>query len=109
HEPYQLAVFMVGAYQEILGDLHNLFGDTHAVHVDVHDGNAKVQSIVKGDTVREVLGYVQYEGRELVDKLQEAVEDAVQHGHINNEQAGDTVSFYEQALEHYTYLSSRDE
>ena len=109
HEPYQLAVFMVGAYQEILGDLHNLFGDTHAVHVDVHDGNAKVQSIVKGDTVREVLGYVQYEGRELVDKLQEAVEDAVQHGHINNEQAGDTVSFYERALEHYTYLSNRGE
>ncbi len=107
NEPYQLAVFMVGAYQEILGDLHNLFGDTHAVHVDVHDGIAKVQSIVKGDTVREVLGYVQYEGRELVDKLQEAVEDAVQHGHINNEQAGDTVSFYEKALEHYTYLTSR--
>ena len=107
NEPYQLAVFMVGAYQEILGDLHNLFGDTHAVHVDVHDGIAKVQSIVKGDTVREVLGYVQYEGRELVDKLQEAVEDAVQHGHINNEQAGDTVAFYEKALEHYTYLSSR--
>ncbi|MDE0865910.1 MAG: biosynthetic arginine decarboxylase [Rubripirellula sp.] len=107
NEPYQLAVFMVGAYQEILGDLHNLFGDTHAVHVDVHDGIAKVQSIVKGDTVREVLGYVQYEGRELVDKLQEAVEDAVQHGFINNEQAGDTVSFYESALGHYTYLSRR--
>ena len=84
---------MIGAYQEILGDLHNLFGDTHAVHVDVHNGNAKVQSIVKGDTVREVLGYVQYEGRELVDKLQDAVEDALQHGHITNEQAGDTVSF----------------
>ena len=109
NEPYQLAVFMVGAYQEILGDLHNLFGDTHAVHVDVHDGIAKVQSIVKGDTVREVLGYVQYEGRELVDKLQEAVEDAVQHGFINNEQAGDTVSFYESALEHYTYLSRRSD
>jgi arginine decarboxylase len=109
NEPYQLAVFMVGAYQEILGDLHNLFGDTHAVHVDVHDGIAKVQSIVKGDTVREVLGYVQYEGRELVDKLQEAVEDAVQHGFINNEQAGDTVSFYENALGHYTYLSRRSD
>ncbi|MGI9473630.1 MAG: biosynthetic arginine decarboxylase [Rubripirellula sp.] len=105
NEPYQLAVFMIGAYQEILGDLHNLFGDTHAVHVDVDDGIAKVQSIVKGDTVREVLGYVQYEDRELVDKLQEAVEEAIQTGHIDNEQAGETVAFYEQALGNYTYLA----
>jgi arginine decarboxylase len=107
YQPYRLAVFMVGAYQEILGDLHNLFGDTHAVHVDVVDGIPKVQSIVKGDTVREVLGYVQYEGRELVDKLQEAVEDAVHAGHINNEQAGETVAFYEKALGNYTYLFTR--
>ena len=106
-ESYLLAVFMVGAYQEILGDLHNLFGDTHAVHVDVQDGAAKVHSIVKGDTVREVLGFVQYEGRELVDKLQIAVEDAVQAGRIDNEQAGETVAFYERALGNYTYLSTR--
>ena len=107
-QPYQLAVFMVGAYQEILGDLHNLFGDTHAVHVDVKDGVAKVQSIVKGDTVSEVLHYVQYEQRELVDKLQEAVEDAVHSGRIDNQQAGETVAFYERALGIYTYLSTRD-
>jgi len=104
-EPYQLAIFMVGAYQEILGDLHNLFGDTHAVHVDVADGKAKVGSIVKGDTVRQVLGYVQYEDRELVGQLQEAVEEAVQAGRINNQQAGETVAFYESALGNYTYLS----
>ena len=91
-QSYPLAVFMVGAYQEILGDLHNLFGDTHAVHVDIVDGAAKVQSIVKGDTVGEVLGYVQYESRDLVDKLQLAVEDAVQAGRINNQQAGETVA-----------------
>jgi arginine decarboxylase len=96
---------MVGAYQEILGDLHNLFGDTHAVHVDVIDGAAKVQSIVKGDTVREVLGYVQYEDRELVDRLGLAVEEAVQCGQINNQQAGETVAFYERALGNYTYLT----
>ncbi len=104
-ESYPLAVFMVGAYQEILGDLHNLFGDTHAVHVDVVDGSAKVQSVVKGDTVREVLGYVQYADRELVDKLQLAVEEGVQNGLINNQQAGETVAFYERALGNYTYLS----
>ncbi len=106
-EPYQLAVMMVGAYQEILGDLHNLFGDTHAVHVDVEAGNVKVQSIVKGDNVQEVLGYVQYETRELVDKLQEAVEDAVHRGMLTHEQAGETVSFYEKSLGNYTYLSTR--
>ncbi len=107
NESYQMGVFLVGAYQEILGDLHNLFGDTHAVHVDVEDGAAKVQSIVKGDTVRQVLGYVQYEGRELVDNLQNAVEDALQAGHIDNQQAGETVAFYESALGNYTYLSTR--
>lgn len=106
-EPYQLAVLMVGAYQEILGDLHNLFGDTHAVHVDVIDGAVKVQSIVKGDTVQEVLGYVQYETRELIDKLQEAVEDASQRGILDNEQAGETVAFYENSLGNYTYLTTR--
>lgn len=108
NQPYLLAVFMVGAYQEILGDLHNLFGDTHAVHVDVKDGIAKVRSIVKGDTVQEVLHYVQYEDRELVDKLQDAVEDAVQAGRINNQQAGETVAFYERALGNYTYLTPRN-
>lgn len=106
-DPYLLAVFLVGAYQEILGDLHNLFGDTHAVHVDVKNGVPKMQTIVKGDTVQEVLEYVQYEGRELVDKLQDAVEDAVQSGRINNHQAGETVVFYEKALSDYTYLTTR--
>ena len=107
NQPYLLAVFMVGAYQEILGDLHNLFGDTHAVHVDIKNGVPKVQTIVKGDTVKEVLEYVQYEERELVDKLQEAVEDSVQSGQINNQQAGETVAFYERALADYTYLTTR--
>ena len=104
-EPYHLAIFFIGAYQETLGDLHNLFGDTHAIHVNVIDGVPKIQSIVKGDTVREVLGYVQYEDRELVDKLQLAVEEALQSGLIDNQQAGETVAFYERALGNYTYLS----
>ncbi len=106
-EPYQIAVFLVGAYQEILGDLHNLFGDTHAVHVDLHDGGVKVQSIVKGDTVSQVLGYVQYNDKELIEKLQEAVEEAIQCGRIDNQQAGKTIEFYERALSGYTYLSTR--
>jgi len=106
-ESYQLAVFMVGAYQEILGDLHNLFGDTHAVHVELDGSVTKVRSIVKGDTVSEVLGYVQYEERELVEAIQEAVEGAIDNGRINHQQAGQTVAIYEQALAGYTYLTSR--
>lgn len=106
NEPYQLAVFMVGAYQEILGDLHNLFGDTHAVHVELDGDVTKIRSIVKGDTVREVLGYVQYEYRELVEAIQEAVENAIVHDRINHQQAGQTIAAYEGALAGYTYLTS---
>lgn len=105
-ESYQLAVFMVGAYQEILGDLHNLFGDTHAVHVELDGGVTKIRSIVKGDTVAEVLSYVQYEERELVEAIQYAVESAIDGGRINHQQAGQTVAAYEQALAGYTYLTS---
>jgi arginine decarboxylase len=105
-EPYQLGVFMVGAYQEILGDLHNLFGDTHAVHVELDGEITKVRSIVKGDTVSEVLSYVQYEERELVEAIQESVEQALMAGRIDHHQAGQTVAAYEQALSGYTYLTS---
>jgi arginine decarboxylase len=107
NEPYQIAVFMVGAYQEILGDLHNLFGDTHAVHIDLTENGVKIQSVVKGDTVSEVLSYVQFEDKELIANLQEAVEQAVQAGLIDNEQAGHTMAFYEKSLGDYTYLSSK--
>lgn len=104
-QQYLIGVFLVGAYQEILGDLHNLFGDTHAVHVDVVGDQPVIANIVKGDTVSEVLSYVQFDDRELIEKLQEAVEQAVQAGRINNEQAGVVTRYYENALRGYTYLS----
>lgn len=103
-QPYQLAVFLVGAYQEILGDLHNLFGDTHAVHVECEDGAVKIRSIVKGDTVSEVLSYVQYEERELIGSIGQSVEDAITNGRIDHLQAGKIVAAFEQALIGYTYL-----
>jgi arginine decarboxylase len=105
-ESYQLAVFMVGAYQEILGDLHNLFGDTHAVHVDCEGQTAKIRSVVKGDTVSEVLGYVQYEDRELMERIQDSVEDAISEQRINHQQAGQTIAAFEKALSGYTYLTA---
>jgi len=104
-QPYQLAVFSVGAYQEILGDLHNLFGDTHAVHVECEGGSFKVRSIVKGDTISEVLSYVQYEDRELIEKIQLAVEDAIVDHRIDHQQAGRIVATFEKALGGYTYLN----
>ena len=66
-EPYYLGVFLVGAYQEILGDLHNLFGDTHAVHVSLDEhGSVVLDAVIKGDTVREVLDYVEFDADTLV-------------------------------------------
>ena len=108
--PYLLGAFLVGAYQEILGDLHNLFGDTNAAHVDLLDnGEVALESIIKGDTVHEVLQYVQFGRRDLIHSLQRAVESAVQDGHINHSEAGRIVKFYESALSGYTYLEKPEE
>ncbi|MBP88689.1 MAG: arginine decarboxylase [Planctomycetaceae bacterium] len=103
--PYYLAAFLVGAYQEILGDLHNLFGDTNAVHVDMSDeGEVVLEQLVRGDTVTEVLSYVNFEHSTLIYRLQSAVESAVRAGYMTHEDAGRFIKFYEQALQGYTYL-----
>jgi arginine decarboxylase len=104
-DPYYLGVFLVGAYQEILGDLHNLFGDTHAVHVSL-DANGKVvlDAVIKGDTVREVLDYVEFNAATLMNRLREDVEHAVREGRMDLEQSGRLLRFYENGLQGYTYL-----
>ena len=97
----------MGAYQEILGDLHNLFGDTHAVHVDLTpEGQVAIETVVKGETVSEVLDYVQYKEHDLTDRLENAVETAVRNGLIDDRQAGQFVKFYREALHGYTYMES---
>jgi arginine decarboxylase len=107
--PYYLGAFLVGAYQEILGDLHNLFGDTNAVHVtQSEDGQVVLETIVKGDSVSEVLSYVQFQGRDLIHRLQSAVDVAVRAGRIDHQQAGQFVKFYEACLNGYTYLEHAD-
>ncbi len=104
-DPYYLGVFLVGAYQEILGDLHNLFGDTHAVHVSLNEqGEVVLEEVVKGDTVREVLDYVEFEPDVLVSKLRTDVEAAVRDGRLGYEQSGQLLRFYEEGLQGYTYL-----
>ncbi|MEI6243487.1 MAG: biosynthetic arginine decarboxylase [Acidobacteriota bacterium] len=104
-DPYYLGVFLVGAYQEILGDLHNLFGDTHAVHVTLDaDGSVVLDAVIKGDTVREVLDYVEFDGDLIVRKLRESTETAVREGRIEFHEAGQFLRFYEDGLHGYTYL-----
>ena len=103
--PYYLGAFLIGAYQEILGDLHNLFGDTNMVHVDLgDDGQVSLGSVLKGETVREVLEYVEFNGRDLIDRLQADIERAVNENRISFEQAGELMRFYEDGLNGYTYL-----
>ncbi len=98
-------VFLVGAYQEILGDLHNLFGDTHAVHVSLDEnGGVRLDALIKGDTVREVLDYVEFDAEALLGKLRTDVETAVRAGRMDYEGAGRLLRFYEDGLHGYTYL-----
>src|ERR1700756_4025277 len=100
---YYLGAFLLGAYQEILGDLHNLFGDTNAVHVSIDDdGAVNLDSVVKGDTVREVPSYVQYNGDELIPRLRKDVERAVRNGKITLFESKQLLRFYETGLDGYT-------
>jgi len=109
-EPYYLGIFLIGAYQEILGDLHNLLGDTHAVHVSLDDnGKVVLEAVIKGDTVQEVLDYVEFDAAALLRKLRSDVELAVRQGNISYQESGRLLEFYEQGLHGYTYLETPEE
>jgi len=103
-EPYYLGVFLVGAYQEILGDLHNLFGDTNAVHVSVDEDGYKIDQVIDGETVAEVLEYVQYSPKKLVRTVETWVSTSVKAGIITLEEGKEFLSNYRSGLYGYTYL-----
>jgi arginine decarboxylase len=104
-QPYLIGMFLLGAYQEILGDLHNLFGDTDAVHVRLdEDDHYTVDHVVEGDDVSEVLAYVQYEHRALKEKVRRTTEDALRRGAISLEESTRLRRRYAQGLQEYTYL-----
>jgi len=104
-QPYYLGAFLIGAYQEILGDLHNLLGDTNAVHVTLNEqGEVVLETVVQGDTVREVLAYVQFNAQNLLDEFRKDVETAVREQRIGYEESGRLLKFYEDGLNGYTYL-----
>ena len=103
-EDYYLGVFLVGAYQEILGDMHNLFGDTNAAHISVKDGQYHIDQIIDGETVEEVLDYVQYDPKKLVRQLERWVTKSVKQGVISLEEGKEFLSNYRSGLYGYTYL-----
>ena len=103
-EPYYIGVFLVGAYQEILGDLHNLFGDTNAVHISVDGKGYSIDQLIDGETVAEVLDYVQYNPKKLVRTLETWVTKSVKAGKISLEEGKEFLSNYRSGLYGYTYL-----
>lgn len=111
-EPYFLGMFLNGAYQEILGNLHNLFGDTNTVHVHLdplHENGYTLEHVVKGDTMREVLRYMQYDEEALVESIRRETERALRDRRITISEQRLLLGHYERALAGYTYLWSEDE
>ena len=103
-ESYYIGVFLVGAYQEILGDLHNLFGDTNAVHVKVHEKDYEIEKIIDGESVADVLQYVQYNPKKMVRTVETWVTSSVKQGTITVEEGKEFLSNYRSGLYGYTYL-----
>ncbi|MFM7425681.1 MAG: biosynthetic arginine decarboxylase [Elainella sp.] len=106
HEPYYLGMFLNGAYQEIMGNLHNLFGDTNAVHIKLTPKGYQIEHVVKGDTITEVLGYVQYDSEDLIENIRRRAEQALQENQITLQEAQLLLQNYEHSLSRYTYLSA---
>ncbi|PSP35148.1 MAG: arginine decarboxylase [Cyanobacteria bacterium QS_8_48_54] len=104
-QPYYLGMFLVGAYQEIMGNLHNLFGNTNVVHVQMTPKGDQIEQVVKGDTVSEVLGSVQYDAEDLVESIRRRAEHALQEERITLEEQARLLQNYERGLNSYTYLS----
>lgn len=105
-EPYYLAVFMTGAYQEILGDMHNLFGDTDAVHISVtKNGGYKVDRFVEGDDIMDVLEYVDFHKKEMLERVRKNTEMGIENGDLTPKDVRMIMKHYENGLNRYTYLT----
>ncbi len=105
-EPYYLGVFLVGAYQEILGDMHNLFGETNAVHISVSKDKYDIEQVIDGETVAEVLDYVQFSPKKLVRNVETWVTTSMKAGKISPEEGREFLSNYRSGLYGYTYLKN---
>jgi arginine decarboxylase len=105
NKPYYLGLFLGGAYQETMGNLHNLFGDTNAVHIKLTPKGYKIEHVVKGDTMTEVLGYVQYDVEDLIESIRQKAEQALLENRIEISEAQRLLQNYEHSLSQYTYLA----
>jgi arginine decarboxylase len=108
-EPYYLGVFLTGAYQDIMGDMHNLFGRVHEVHVFVDDDDPEdyyIEEVIPGDTLERVLTRVQYEPTDLAKRIKQALDGKVREGQVKPKESVQLTDFYEQAMRGYTYLGS---
>ncbi|MBN1915365.1 MAG: biosynthetic arginine decarboxylase [Parachlamydiales bacterium] len=104
-EPYYLGIFLVGAYQEILGGLHNLFGDTNAVHIDIdEEGNWEFKHLIEGDTMSEVVNYMQYNAQEMIESIRLSIEKALKQKHLTYLESVKIKKTFKDALDNYTYL-----
>ena len=105
HEPYYLGMFLIGAYQETMGNLHNLFGDTHAVQVKLTPSGYKLEHIVRGDTMSKVLSYFQYNPEDLLERMRQQCEDALSENSLTLEMSQKLLNNFERSLASYTYMS----
>ena len=105
-QPYYLGMFLVGAYQEIMGNLHNLFGDTNVVQIQMTPKSYQIKYVVKGDTIKDVLGYVQYKAGDLLEIMRCRTETALEENRITLEESQKLLQNYETSLDSYTYLVS---
>lgn len=103
--PLYMGVFLIGAYQEILGDLHNLFGDTNAAHIIETPDGYEIQKIIDGETIADVLDYVQYNPKKLVKDMEQWVSTAMKQGKITAEEGKQFLTIYRSGLYGYTYLT----
>jgi arginine decarboxylase len=108
-KPYYIGVFLVGAYQEILGDLHNLFGDTNAVHIHAKKDGYEITQMIDGETVADVLDYVQFVPKELVRNLEKRVSAAISSGVLSAQEGKEFLANYRSGLYGYTYLEGESE
>lgn len=103
-QPYYLGMFLAGAYQEIMGSLHNLFGDTNVVHIKLTPQGYQIEYVIKGDTMNEVLSYVQYDTEDLIESIRRQTEHALESNQITLEESQLLLQNYERSLRRYTYL-----
>ncbi len=103
-DTYLIGIFLTGAYQEILGDLHNLFGDTHAIHIRMDGDSYELEQVVEGESVSEVLEYVQFHETMLMDRMRRQVQEAKAQGRLSAKEATSFLNYYREGLKGYTYL-----